>query len=87
MRFIKKSLKFVILKKESYSMAKKNFQYFLIKTFRTFPGPCVWKDVNNEKKVKNIENICTFCQKNAKNRDVKMLKPFHYHYRLCSNLL
>ena len=28
--------------------------------------------------VKNFEN-CTFCQKNAKIPEAKMLKPFHYH--------
>ena len=37
--------------------------------------------------VKKIEKLCTCCKKNAKIREVKMLKPFHQHKKLCSNLL
>ena len=47
-----------------------------------FSGPWVWKNLNKEKMLN-----CTFCQNIAKIRDVKMLKPFHYHQKQCINLL
>ena len=51
-----------------------------------FSGPRVWKDLNKEKSVKKFEKNARFVKK-ARIRDVKMLKPFHCHYKLCSNLL
>ena len=58
----------------------KFFQLFIIKPVRTFPGHSVWKDVNNEiqNSKKNWTNVHVL-SKNAKIRDGKMLKPFHYH--------
>ena len=52
-----------------------------------FFSPWVWKDLNKETNVKKFEKIARFVKKIAKIRDVKMLKPFHYHYKQCSNLL
>ena len=48
---------------------------------------CFWKDVNNKKQSKNIEKSARFVKKNAKIGDVKMLKPFHCQWNLCSNPL
>ena len=61
------------IKKKAIPWQIEFFQYIIIKPFRTFSGLCVWKDVNNEK------NFARFVKKNAKIRDVKMSKPFHYH--------
>ena len=38
-------------------------------------------------KIDEIEKIAIFFFKNAKIRDVKTLKPFYYHKKLCSNPL
>ena len=35
----------------------------------------------------SLKKIACFVKKNAKFRDAKMLKPFHYHQKLCRNLL
>ena len=44
--------------------------------------------MNNKKKLsKKLKKFAHFVEKNAKICNVKMLKPFHYHYKLCSNLL
>ena len=50
-----------------------------IQKHEEFSGPWVLKDLNKEKKVKKFLKNCTFCQKNAKIRDGKILKPLHYH--------
>ena len=36
---------------------------------------------------KKVEKICKFFEKNAKFRNVEMLKPFYYHYKLHKKLL
>ena len=50
-----------------------------------FSGHWVWKDLNKGKNV-NLKKNSTFCQKNAKIRNGKMLKPLHCHKKLRSNL-
>ena len=58
---------------------KKIVSNLLINPLGCFLAPWDRKDLNKEKKgVKKFEKNCTFCQKNAEIRDVKMLKPFHY---------
>ena len=36
---------------------------------------------------KILRKIASLVKKNAKISDVKKMKPFHYHYKLCNNLL
>ena len=55
---------------------------------KKFSRPSVRKDLNKGKNIKNLKKKCTISQKkNAKIRDVQMLKPFHYRKKLCNNLL
>ena len=41
----------------------KFFQLLIIKPSRWFSGPCVWKDVNIEKRMNKIEKIAIFQKK------------------------
>ena len=58
----------------------------------SFSGPWDSNNLNNDKKlqykyVKKYEKNCKFCQKMLKFMIAKSSKPFHCHYKLCSNLL
>ena len=62
------------------------FQYFIIKPVRGFYGSLGWKNLNNGTKGKKIEQNRKFCQK-YKIGTIIRWKPFHYHSKLCFNLL
>ena len=70
-KFFQKIAKICDIKKlKNYSMANKFCQQLIIKSLRP----------EKEKKMSKIlKKNALFVKKNAKIRDVKMLKPFHYH--------
>ena len=60
------SAKFVILKNESYSMAKKNFSVIYYGTLKDAFWFLRLERRKNEKQISKSEKICTFCQKMLK---------------------